>query len=242
MLDVGAEAAEARGDRLAVLGMGADGARQRQQRQSALEIDAFEIEALRDRGALRLLLAILAKLHVGPEAATAKGDIEAGLGIGAEQLAFVAEGGLVAALGELPGEAAVGIVGAADEGAELSDLEAEAAFATGRAGARIAAFVRCREDVGPEHVVQRIEHLGDTEVADILHRGDEVAPEVAEHVLPLQLAGGDQVELLLEVGREVIFDVAAEEILEERGDEAPLVLRVQAASCRAGHIRGRARC
>ena len=76
----------------------------------------------------------------------------------------------------------------------------------------------------PKHVVQRIEHLGDAQVADIVDGGDEIAPEVAKHVLPGELSGGDQVELLLEVGGEVVFDVAAEEVLEERGDEAPLVL------------------
>ena len=97
----------------------------------------------------------------------------------------------------------------------------------GWAGAWIAAGFGAGEDVRPEHVVQRIEHLGDAQFADVLHRGDEVAPEIAEHVLPGKLACGDQVELLLEVGGEIVFHVAGEEVLEERGDEAPFVLGVK---------------
>ncbi len=80
------------------------------------------------------------------------------------------------------------------------------------------------EDMRPEHIVQRIEHLGDAQIADVVHRGDELAPEVAKHVLPVELAGGDEVELLLEVGGEVVFDVAAEEAFEEGGDQPALVL------------------
>src|SRR5262245_58297924 len=71
MLHIRSEAAEAGGDGFAVLGVGANFARQRQQRERAEKIDAFGIEALRDGGTLRLLLAVLAKLHVRPEAAGA---------------------------------------------------------------------------------------------------------------------------------------------------------------------------
>jgi hypothetical protein len=42
------------------------------------------------------------------------------------------------------------------------------------------------------------------------------------------LTGGDQVELLLQGGGEVVFDVAAEELLEEGGDQPALVLRHEA--------------
>ena len=49
-------------------------------------------------------------------------------------------------------------------------------------------------------------------------------PEVAQHVLPLELAVGDEVELLLQVGGEVVLDVALEEAFQERRDEAALVL------------------
>ena len=83
------------------------------------------------------------------------------------------------------------------------------------------------KDVRPEQIVQRVEHLGDAQIADVVHGGDELAPEVAQHVLPFELARGDEVELLLEIGGEVVFDVAAEEALEEGGDQPALVLGVE---------------
>ena len=94
-------AAEARRDRLAGLGMHADLARQRQQLQRVLQVDAVGVDALGDRGALGLLLlGAFAELHVGPEAAGAQRDGEAGLGIVAEQLA-VGRGGFRRAVGRL---------------------------------------------------------------------------------------------------------------------------------------------
>ena len=106
-------AAEAGGDRLAGLGMQADLARQRQQLQRMLQIERGGVDALGDRGALGLLLALgLAQLHVGTEAAGAQRHGQAGLGIVAQQLAF-GRGGLrraVLGVGELAREAALGIV------------------------------------------------------------------------------------------------------------------------------------
>ena len=80
----------------------------------------------------------------------------------------------------------------------------------------------------PEQLVERFEHLADSQVLDLLHRSGEVAPEVAQHVLPLELVVGDEIELLLEVGGEVVFDVAFEEALEEGDDQPPFVLGDQA--------------
>ena len=85
-----------------------------------------------------------------------------------------------------------------------------------------------REDVRAEQLVQRVQHLADAQVLDLPDAGREVAPEVAQHVLPLELAVGDEVELLLQVGREIVLDVALEEGLQEGRDEAALVLGDQA--------------
>jgi hypothetical protein len=60
-------------------------------------------------------------------------------------------------------------------------------------------------------------------------RRGEVAPEPREHVLPVPLAGRDVVELLLEVGGEVVAHVLAEIVRQERGHEPPLVLGDQPA-------------
>ena len=45
-------------------------------------------------------------------------------------------------------------------------------------------------------------------------------PEICEQRLPLQLAVRDLVELIFETGGEVVLDVVAEEVRQERGDEA----------------------
>ena len=152
-----------------------------------------------------------------------------GLGIRAEAArAVAAELAAIAVLaghGELAGVAALGIVRAADEGAELAELQRQPAVAAGRALARIAALGAGREDVRAEQFVQRLEHLGDTEVVGLGDIGRELPPELAQHLLPGDVAVRDLVELLLEVGGEVVFDVALEEALEEGGHQPSLVLR-----------------
>ena len=110
----------------------------------------------------------------------------------------------------------------------LPHLEAQAPLAAVGALARVAALGLGREDVRAQDLVQRLQHLADAQVLDLADGGREVAPEVAQHVLPLELAVGDEVELLLQVGREVVLDVALEEALQERRDEPALVLGDQA--------------
>jgi hypothetical protein len=39
--------------------------------------------------------------------------------------------------------------------------------------------------------------------------GEEVLPEIAKNLLPVQFAGGNPVELLFEVRREIILDILA---------------------------------
>ena len=77
---------------------------------------------------------------------------------------------------------------------------------------------------GPSILVQRLEHVADAQVLDLADRRREVAPEVAQHLAPLEVAVGDEVELLLQVGGEVVLDVALEEALQEGDDQPPFVL------------------
>jgi hypothetical protein len=79
-----------------------------------------------------------------------------------------------------------------------------------------------------QFLVQRIEHVGDAQFLDVSTRR-EIAPEIAQHVLPGELAVGDLVELLLQRGGEVVFDIAVEEALEEGRDEPALGLGDQLA-------------
>ena len=77
---------------------------------------------------------------------------------------------------------------------------------------------------GPKDLVQRFQHFADAQILDLVDRAGELAPEIAQHVLPGELAVGDEVELLLQVGGEIVFDVALEEAFEEGDDEPALVL------------------
>src|SRR3546814_12285369 len=52
----------------------------------------------------------------------------------------------------------------------------------------------------------------------------EIAPEAVEHRLPLRAAARHVVEFLLELGGEVITDIAGEESFEEGGQEPPALL------------------
>ena len=128
----------------------------------------------------------------------------------------------------LPGEAAFRIVRAADEGAEAAHLERQLA---GAAVAGIAAgsppSARGREDVRPEQIVERVEHLGDAQFLDLVDRADEAGPEILQHLLPVDLVVGDAVELLFQRGGEIVFDIALEEAFQEADHDAAFVLRDQ---------------
>ncbi len=82
--------------------------------------------------------------------------------------------------------------------------------------------------MGAENLVQAVEDFGDAKLGGFRDVAGEVLPEFAQQVLPVEFAGRDLVELLLERRREIIFDVAGKEVLEEGGDEAALVLRHEA--------------
>src|SRR5215472_15363290 len=134
---IGAETADAGDDRFPILRMLADLARQRQQLQREREIDRGGLGALGQAGALGLLAVLrLAELDIGSEAAGAERDLETGLGVVAELLRRLH--GAFARGGERASVAALGIVRAADEGAELAELDRELARSAHRALARIA--------------------------------------------------------------------------------------------------------
>ena len=205
-----------------------DFARQRQQLQRQLKLHVAGRGVLRDAGAPRLfalgIILLLAELDVGAEAAGLHRDVEIGLGILAED----AVGAGFAVGGERAGVTAFRIVRAADEGAELAGLQIELAGAAGRALPDIAAIGARRIDVRPQHVVERIQHLGNAQVLDVVDRADEAGPEILQHLLPGNLVVGDAVELLFQIGGEVILDIAREEVFEEGDHDAALVLAMQA--------------
>ncbi len=75
-----------------------------------------------------------------------------------------------------------------------------------------------------EHVVQGFHHLADAQILDLVDGGGEVLPEIAQHLAPFELVVGNEIELFLKVGGEVVFDVALEEAFQEGDDETALVL------------------
>ena len=85
-----------------------------------------------------------------------------------------------------------------------------------------------RKEVRFQHLVDLLHDLGDPEALGLAERGGEVLPEPRQQHLPVLLAGGDPVEVLLEVGGEVVVDVAAEVVGEEGDDQPALVLGVEA--------------
>ena len=193
-----AEAADAGGDRLAGLRMFSDFARQRQQLQGQFELHVAGRHVLRDAGAPGLfalgIILLLAELDVGAEASGLHRHVEIGFRVLAED----AVGAGFAVGGQRAGVAAFRIVRAADEGAELSGLQIELAGAAGRALPDVAAIGAGGVDMRPQHVVERIQHLGDAEILDVVDRADEAGPELLQHLLPGNLVVGDAVELFFQ--------------------------------------------
>ena len=74
-----------------------------------------------------------------------------------------------------------------------------------------------------EHLVQRVHHFGDAQIFNVANGADEVAPEVAQDLFPFQLVVGNEVELFFQARREVVLDIAHEEIFKERDDDAAFV-------------------
>ena len=81
----------------------------------------------------------------------------------------------------------------------------------------------CREDVRRQNLLQLVDDVADLQILGFAHGGREIRPEIAQQLLPVQLAVGDFVQLLFQVGREVIGDIAVEEAVEEGGDQPALV-------------------
>src|SRR5262245_21073658 len=214
VLHVGAEAADTGHDRLAVFRMPADLARQREQPKRAVEVDVVRVQALGDASAFRLLAVDgLAELHIGAEPAGAQRHFEAGVLIHAELLHAAV--GAVERSGKLARIAAFGIVRAADETAEFAELERKPPGPAVRALARIGAVRPLWKQMRGEHFIERIDDLGDAQLLDVADRVGELLPEVAQQIAPGEFVVGDAVELLFEVGRETVFDVAREEAFQE---------------------------
>ena len=74
-----------------------------------------------------------------------------------------------------------------------------------------------------EQIVERVQHLGNAQILDLVDRADEANPELLQHFLPIDLIVGNAIELFFERSREIVFHVALEKTLQEADDDAAFV-------------------
>ena len=205
-------------DFLAGFGMRSDDARQAQQLERPFEIEIVEV--LGDARAFRFLA--LAQLDIGAEAAALALHRQAGFGVFAHHAVVCAVIAIRAAgLGELAGVLAFRIVGTGDESAVATAAQRQpsafAAFAFAqRAMARILAVGAFGEKIIGEETVEHFGHFRRLLVHHLFGLGLEIAPEGFEQFLPVFLAVGNDVELVLQASGVVEGDVLFEEPLKKR--------------------------
>src|SRR5262249_14220729 len=163
------------------------------------------------------LLAVdrFSELNVGAEAAGTQRHSQPGRRILAQLFHSVLGGAVAVARRQLARIATIRIIAAADEAAELAELEREPPGLATRACARIGAVGARRKEMRRQHLVERVNDLGDPQLLDVADGGGELAPKIPQQIAPGDLVVGDPVELLLEPGGEIVFDVAGEKTFEE---------------------------
>ena len=204
-----------------LVGMARDLARQRQKRERLFQRHVGGASAARQRRALGLLA--LALLHVVAEAAVAQRDLLAGRRVLAEHAHArpVALGAFGARRRQNAGELAFGIVRAADEGAVLAELQRQLPLAAERAERADRRRRRARgKCAGPSSSLRLSSTCRRAEVLDAADGAGEIVPEFAQQRLPVDLAVRDLVELLLEIGGEIVADIFGEEGLRGRRSRA----------------------
>jgi len=97
-----------------------------------------------------------------------------------------------------------------------------------RAGSGVATTRGRREDVGGQKFVESVNDVRDTQLLDVIDGRNEVPPEIAQHLLPINLAIRNSVELLLKIGSESILNIMSEETFEDSGYDPSLVFGDQA--------------
>ena len=190
--------------------------------QALFQVHGLGRPALGQGGALRLF--VLAQLDEGTKSARLQEDRLAGLGIRPQ---FAVSRRSVALLGggaEFPRVPALWIVRAADEGLEAAWLQGKLTCPALGAGAAAGGG----EQEGAQGGVEGLDDIAGRPLQDLLGGPVEVAPELPQEGLPVQVPCGHLVQLFLQRRREVVLDIAVEEGLEEDGDQAALVLRDEA--------------
>ena len=228
LLDVAhvrAVAADRRLHGLTIFRVRADQPRQVEQHQRLVEVDGLDGPALGYARArrLRAVRTRLTTLYVGSETPSAQRDRIAG--VVAQQL--IARARIVRAVRcrQRPRERTLGVLRAADERTTLfRRAQAEPSRTAARALPRVDAVHPRWIQVWAQHLVDLLEYLADAQVRGAGQRQREISPEQFQHLLPVAITGRDLVELLLEIGSEVVLHVAPEIVREEGGHEPALIL------------------
>src|SRR5579872_6464434 len=221
MLDIGAEAPDAGGDHLAAFRVLPDLARQGEKPDRGIKVERLRRQRTRQRYTLRLFA--VAELDIIAVRPFPESDRRAACRIGTEEAGLARSAIAVALDGERSGVAAGRVVRTPDEGAEFTELQTQAPIAAHPANPRIMVG-SLGEEVPAEIGVERIEDLRDAEILGAADRGREIAPEGLQHLAPGDPPAGDVIELVLEIGGEIVLDIALEEIVEEGSNEAAAIL------------------
>ena len=227
MLDIGPEPPDRRLDHRAIAGMHPHNARQAQQFHRPLQRQSLRRPALGQTGAWRLGrgLTRLALLHIGAKTPGPQADLGT---VHLAQHPPVRRAALIAARNR-PGKAALGIVAAPDERpARARRFQMQPPDATGRANPRVRPIGARRIQMRRHKFVNLLQHFTDPQISRLSHRRREIAPEPRQHILVLPLTRRNIVQLGLQIGGEIILDIAAEKVGQERRHQPPLVLGDQA--------------
>ncbi len=168
----------------------------------------------------------LAKLDVDAIRAFSKGDLLACFLINAKDFWAGIKFGLGAVFigNERPGIIAFRIVRAAQEGAKLAELEAQCPIRAFRAFMRVCSVFARRKQIVFQHHLKGIKDVSDLEFLGLVDIAFERLPEILENVFPFQLAHGNFIKLVFQIGGEVVLHIAFKEFRQEGGYQTTTVL------------------
>ena len=224
VLDIRTKAADSGKDRLLALGMFGDLARQRQQGGGLGEGDFALFDRLWQRDPLRFFA--LALLHIGAKTALPHRNFGAARRVIAQNpdTRPLAIGGAVRiGVRQSAREFAFGIIRAADKSAEFAEFQRELTVRARRTGARVRAVLLGGENMRAQELVQTVQHFRRAQILDAGKRPGKIRPEIAQHLLPIELMVRDKIEPLFESGGKIIADIAGKKALQKSRHQAALI-------------------
>ena len=130
---------------------------------------------------------------------------------------------------QLTGMFAFRIIRAADKGSELAKLQAKPSVITGRAVTRGLVFLGLREEMRPQSLIQRINDIGDCQVFCAINSLMEGVPEFVQHNLVIHPVCRNFIQLVFQIGGEIVLNIAFKKVRQEGRDETPHIFRNETA-------------